>query len=783
MFTLVIVESPAKCKKIEAILGAKYKVIASFGHLRSLDGLSSIDIDNNFNPTFTQLKNDIKIKQIKTIHDAISKSVEVIIATDNDREGEAIGWHICDMFDLPTNSTKRIIFNEITDGAITTAINNPTTLKMDLIYAQRARQILDLLVGYTISPVLWNNISKTHNTSLSAGRCQSPALRLIYDNYKDITNSQGIQLYNTTGIFTDLNLVFELNKQFTDKDSVVNFLDKSKSYNSQYDISAPKKSVKKNPEPLTTSTLQQFVSNELGLSPKDTMSHAQKLYEAGLITYMRTDLKKYSKEFITNVEKYITYHYGSEYISGNISNLTHEITGMSQEGHEAIRPTDINMTTSPLLLSHTPQLTIRDMKIYELIRNRTLESCMPSAQYNSITATISAPLSLKFTYKAEHPIFIGWKIVVTNKKAESTNNIYLYLQTLKKSQQVNAKRINSVFALSELKSHYSEARLVQLLEENGIGRPSTFATLIDKIKERKYVEKQNIKGQELECIDLSMSNGEIIETKTLRTFGNEKNKLIILPVGIIVIEFLINNFNGFFSYNYTKDMEYNLDMIAKNNKSWSSLCSECHNELTKEVSLIKSNKFSLTIDDTHALVIGKYGPVIKCIDKNNNNKISFLAAKKDLDLDKLRLLVSLSLEDVLDEQVESRPIILGKYKGQDLFVKKGKYGLYVQWLDNKHSLNSDEFDSNSALTDIDYLKVIQHLDKDTILDSSKPVGLIRELTKKISIRSGKFGDYILYKKPRAIKPQFLKLDKFKENYNTCSTQVILEWIKNVYNIE
>jgi len=780
MTSLVIVESPAKCKKIEAILGAKYKVIASFGHLRALDGLSSIDIDNNFNPTFTQLKTDMKIKQIKIIQDAISKSSEVIIASDNDREGEAIGWHICDMFDLSVERTKRIIFNEITDNAITTAINSPTILNMNLIYAQRARQILDLLVGYTISPVLWNNISKTHNTSLSAGRCQSPALRLIYDNYKDIVNSQGTQLYNTSGIFTDLNLVFELNKQFSDKESVVNFLNKSKSYNSQYDVSPPKKSFKKNPEPLTTSTLQQFVSNELSLSPKDTMSHAQKLYEAGLITYMRTDSKKYSKGFITNIEKYITYHYGSEYISGNISNLTNAITGLTQEAHEAIRPTDINITSSPLLLAHTPKLTPRDMKIYELIRNRTLESCMPSAQYNSITATISAPLSLKFTYKAEHPIFIGWK-VVTNKKSESTNQIYSYLQTLKVSQQVTAKKINSVFALSELKSHYSEARLVQLLEENGIGRPSTFATLIDKIKERKYVEKQNIKGQELECIDLSMSNGNISEIKNVRTFGNEKNKLVILPVGIIVIEFLIANFNGFFSYNYTEAMEHKLDMIAKNNKLWSSLCSECYDELTKNVSLIKSDKFSLTIDDTHALMIGKFGPVIKCVDKNNN-KISFLAAKKDLDMDKLRLLVSISLEDVLDEPVESRSVILGKYKGQDLFVKKGKYGLYVQWLDNRHSLNSDEFDSNSALTDIDYLQVIQYLDKDTILDSSKPVGLIRELTKTLSIRSGKYGDYILYKKPRAIKPQFLKLDKFKENYNTCSKQIILQWVKNVYNI-
>jgi DNA topoisomerase-1 len=289
--SLVIVESPAKCKKIESYLGPGYKVMASYGHFRTISGLDAIDIANGFTPKYSIIQEELKLKQIERIRAEIAKSVDVILATDDDREGEAISWHICDLFSLPIKTTKRIIFHEITETAIKMAILNPKRINMDLVYAQQSRQILDLLVGYNISPILWNCVSKTHDSSLSAGRCQTPALRLVYDNFLDIKKSPGKMVFNTTALFTNLNLTFELNKQFTNNETVKGFLEKCKFFDFEYTSTPPKKNIKKPPEPLTTSTLQQLASNELHLSPKDTMKYSQQLYEGGYITYMRTDSK------------------------------------------------------------------------------------------------------------------------------------------------------------------------------------------------------------------------------------------------------------------------------------------------------------------------------------------------------------------------------------------------------------------------------------------------------------------------------------------------------------
>ena len=320
--SLVIVESPAKCKKIEEYLGPGYKVIASFGHLRNISKLQDINIHNNFNTTYSVIQEDIKLKQIEKIRSEIVKANDVIIATDDDREGEAIGWHICELFGLSITNTKRIIFHEITESAIQSAISHPKRINMNLVQAQQARQILDLLVGFTISPILWNCVN---HSNLSAGRCQTPALRLIYENYLDIKQSPGKLVYNTSAMFTNLNLLFELNKQFNEEILVRNFLEECKHYNFVCSITTPKKIIKQAPEPLTTSSLQQLASNELHISPKDTMKYAQQLYESGYITYMRTDSKKYSNEFIDNVKKYINTIHSEQYISNTIDNLIVEV--------------------------------------------------------------------------------------------------------------------------------------------------------------------------------------------------------------------------------------------------------------------------------------------------------------------------------------------------------------------------------------------------------------------------------------------------------------------------
>jgi DNA topoisomerase-1 len=797
--SLVIVESPAKCKKIESYLGPGYKVIASFGHLRTISGLESIDINNNFNTKYSVINEDLKLKQIEKIRSEIFKADEVIIATDDDREGEAIGWHICDLFGLSITNTKRIIFHEITEGAIQSAILYPKRINMNLVQAQQSRQILDLLVGFTISPILWNCVSKTHNNSLSAGRCQTPALRLVYENNLDIKQSPGKLVYNTTGYFTSHNLSFELNTQFNTELQVKEFLEICKTWDFIYSLSSPKKTIKKSPEPLTTSTLQQLASNELHMSPKETMKYAQQLYEGGYITYMRTDSKKYSKEFIEGVKKFIKNVHGEQYISQTIDNLVvsnsiktiqeeHKKTVAEkkgipppQEAHEAIRPVNINMRS----LESSAELQGKTIRLYDLIWKRTLESCMPSAQYNSITSKISAPFNTEFVYKAEQPIFLGWQInKIPKTEDESETKYYLFLQTLKQHVSIKPKKIDSKFTIIELKSHYTEARLVQLLEEKGIGRPSTFASLVDKIQERKYVEKQNITGREIQSNDFVLTDNIVSKFVNKREFGNEKNKLVIQPLGIIVIEFLLDKFDMFFNYDYTKKMEDDLDKIANGHFIWYNLCDTCNDELIKVTNTLQDlKKFSIKIDENHTLIIGKHGPVVKFTDPKEPKKVTFLQVKKTIDIKSLQdnqEKTPITLDDIIDTIITNKEAI-GKYKGQDLFIKKGKYGTYAQWGNETKSLK-EEFGTLN-IDEIQYIDVIRYLDKDIVLDPTKPVGLVRELNSNLSIRTGKYGDYIFYKKTRMKKPEFYKLNGFNSDYKKCDKILVINWIKQTYNVE
>ena len=791
--SLVIVESPAKCKKIESYLGPGYKVIASFGHLRTISNLKDIDVNDHFKTKYSIIQEELKLKQIEKIRDEITKADDVIIATDDDREGEAIGWHICDLFDLSITNTKRIIFHEITESAIQSAISHPKQINMNLVNAQQGRQILDMLVGFTISPILWNCVSKTHDTSLSAGRCQTPALRLVYENYLDINKSTGKLIYNTSAYFTSLNLLFDLNKQFVEKEQVIHFLESCKIWDFIYSVTVPKKNIKKTPEPLTTSTLQQLASNELHISPKETMKYAQQLYEGGYITYMRTDSKKYSQEFIENTAQFIKETYGEQYISQVINNLivgtvepvkpkknkktVAEKKGIPppQEAHEAIRPVSISVLSSTL-----ENLLPKAIKLYELIWTKTIQSCMPSAQYNSISAIIVAPLDTEFSYKTEQPIFLGWKIVANanaNANANENTKNYQFIQSLKQNVSIIPKKIESKFNLIEIKSHYTEARLVQLLEENGIGRPSTFASLVDKIQERKYVEKQNIIGKEIESIDYCLQDNNISELVSSREFGNEKNKLVIQPLGIIVIEFLLEKFDMFFNYEYTREMENTLDKISNGQTIWYELCNCCYNELTNVTSKLQDLiKFNLKIDDNHTLIIGKYGPVVKCTDKKDPKKVTFIPVKKNIDLKNTQL----TLDDVIDNTVLDKEAI-GKYKGQDLFIKNGKYGMYAKW--GKESKSLKEKFGSLKIEEIQYIDLIKYLDSDTVLDPTKPVGFVRELNNHLSIRTGKYGDYIFYKKPRVKTPQFLKLNGFDSDYKKCDKMLILNWIKQKYDVE
>ena len=793
--TLVIVESPAKCGKIESFLGQGYKCIASFGHLREIKSLEAINT-TTFEPSYTIIDDSRKQRQVEVLQTAIAIADEVILATDDDREGEAIAWHICKLYDLPIATTKRIVFHEITEPAVLNALQHYRYIDMNIVQAQQARQILDLLVGFKVSPLLWKYISRTSENSLSAGRCQTPALRLIYENQQDINKSPGQQVYNVTGYFTNQCIPFVLNTQFEKDTDVYAFLEESFNFDHIFSCSSPKKVVKPQPEPFITSRLQQTASNILHFSPKETMKVCQGLYEKGYITYMRTDSKKYSKEFIELAKRYITANYSSEYISADIDSL---IVGsvtkpvkpvkpvkktkdnntlantLAQEAHEAIRPTNINLREI-----EDNSVDSKEMRLYKLIWENTVQSCMSAATCNSITASITTYIpNTIYTYSSEIVVFPGWYIVTEKKTKE--NPEYQYLLSIKQNAATLYKKITANITLKNLKSHHTEAHLVQLLEDKGIGRPSTFASLIDKIQTRGYVVKQNISGKKITCKDYELEGDEISEIITTREFGNEKGKLVIQPVGILVMEFLDAHFNALFNYDYTSKMETELDKVSKGESDGHALCSQCFEEIGALSQELKStDRKEIKIDETHTYIIGKYGPTIKCV---NGQDITFKSIRADVDLERLA-----RGEYRLEEIVEHSSNKIGKYQGQDLIIKKGKYGLYATWGENSKSLSCF---GNRPIENIPLIDVITELDKvadANIFDvtsskhSSQNVNIIREITNNISIRNGKFGAYIFHKTSSMKKPAFYKLNGCKLNYNTCDKKELVDWIYNTHKI-
>ena len=780
--SLVIVESPAKCKKIEEYLGPGYKCVASFGHLRQLPSLKNIDIENNYKPTYIiDDKNAIKKRQIEIIKKEIKAANEVILALDGDREGEGIAFAIIELFKLPLN-TKRITFNEITEPAIQAAIRSPRTIDMNLVHAQQARQILDILVGFKVTPVLWKCITmpKGKESALSAGRCQTPALRLIYDNNKEIDDSEVKKIYHTTGYFTNSNLPFTLTREYETDDEMTDFLYGSVDFEHIYTCSLPAKVFKTQPEPFTTSRIQQVASNELHYSPKETMRICQLLYEGGFITYMRTDSKTYSGEFIASVKEYIRRQYGNDarYIGEHIDSICTSNSAttpikkgqnVTQDAHEAIRPTNISLCELPT------NMDSKERRMYKMIWTNTLESCMSPASFFSITATISAFQNNKFVYKSEQVDFPGWKIV--SRVSNADNKEYAYLQMIKQNTQIPYKKMMSKITVKGSKSHYTEARLVQLLEERGIGRPSTFSSLVDKIQERGYVKKEDLKGKEIVCTDFELENGEIFEIETKREFGNEKSKLVIQPLGKIVMDFLEKHFGDLFEYNYTCQMEEMLDKIAKGAKIWHELCNECNIQVDKLIDYMGPQaKFEIKLDDQNTYLVGKYGPVIKCVEEKDDKKVTtFKPVKADIDIKDLNN--SVNVEDIIDntKNASKSSYILGQYENKDVILKKGKYGLYISWGENSKTLKEL---GNRPIENITFAEVEKYLHEGN--------QIIREIDKNTSIRKGAKGDYVFYKSGRMKKPIFCSISSFKtetcEDYKICDITILKSWLSEKYNI-
>ncbi len=755
MTTLVLVESASKCSIIEKYLGPGYKCVATFGHLRTIASLKDIDIQNGFKPTYSVISDAFKPKQIARLKTEIELAKDVVLACDADREGEAIAFSICELFGLCPFTTERIIFREITETAIQHAIRNPTHIDMNIVNAQQTRQILDLLVGFTVTPHLWKSISRTYEYGMSAGRCQTPALRLIYDNYienKDF--GQGQSAYSITGYFTNKTIPFSLEDHIVLESDVLDFMEDSKEHEHVFSRSSPVQKVRKAPTPFTTSTIQQTASNEYNYSPKETMKYCQELYEAGYITYMRTDCASYSSSFLSVMRLHISSQYGEEYVSTTIQPSAAEFA------HEAIRPTSI------LIKKAADTMSPKVLKMYALIWRRTMESCMADAISQVIVAEITAPVSV-YKHTSELFVFEGWKKV---KPAKELSH-YEYIMSIKPGS-VCFKRITAEVIVKTAKKHYTEAYLVQLLEKHGIGRPSTFSSIVEKNQERKFVIKQHIEGQKKECREYTLeADLSVKQTVKEHEFGAEKNKLVIQPIGITVIEYLLTHFGALFEYSYTEKLEKMLDLVATGEIEWTRACEECYSEITRLCSLLPvEHKYNVRIDQHHEYIIGKNGPVVKYT--GDNGDVSFKPVKKDVDMS-----VPRTLEEVL-EKVSS--IKLGIYQNEDLTIRRGKYGIYVTWGANSKSMTCF---GNRPIENITYAEVFKVLEQDGVLNPAVSVGFVRELNKHLSIRRGKYGDYIFYKTNRMKTPTFLKLSGFAGDYRHDDKHTVLEWIKTTHNVE
>ena len=821
---LIIVESPSKCKKIEEYLGQHYQCIASQGHIRTIDGLKSVDTKRDFTPTFTPVAE--KEKHIETMRNIITKFPKdhVLIATDDDREGEAIGWHICMVFGLPVETTKRILFHEITKDAIRTAVDSPTTLNMSLIHAQHARQVLDMVVGYTISPILWKHICNDKANGLSAGRCQTPALRLLYDHsVKNKTRKVELQ-YKTTGVFFERSIRFDLNHKHGSEAEMVAFLEKSKSFDHRLSMFPSKDTYKSPPKPFTTSRLLQSASSALRYSPKITMILCQSLYQMGLITYMRTDSGKYSPVFLKQAETYILREWSDPKYIGDIATLENSESG---NPHEAIRATNIHM---PFITDENKQL----VSMYRFIWKNTVESCMSTATYKTRAVRITAPEDRVYEYTLEIPVFMGWKRVSYENAdgvdmAQHQTGLQMYfehLQTANSSAMV--QYIESVVSpMDSGTKHYTEASLIQTLEELGIGRPSTYASIVETIQERGYVKKRDIPGTTVQCREYKLQGfskicgGEAVvkskytqieKTEKERVFGQEKDKLVIQPTGILVVEFLLQYFESLFSYDYTKTMESCLDEVSNADPtisatSWREICRECYAKiktLKKPLTAIKRDTY--VIEKNVELVFHTNGASLKRTLEDGT--VEYKAVKKNIDLDLGKVKRG---EYSVDDLVEIPEERLGVFGENEVLLKSGKYGAYVvcgEWkVSVKHlpkSVDTIQLGDVVALLEMKKREKemtelgISTLDLSAIPDtyqtpicyaqgasSTSQIGCIpsiRTLTAEMSVRTGKYGAYIYYQKAGAKKPTFLNIKKFKDDCWTCDSDILLNWLRATYTL-
>ncbi|MGB2458157.1 MAG: type I DNA topoisomerase [Flavobacteriales bacterium] len=681
---LVIVESPAKAKTIEGFLGKDFLVKSSIGHIRDLPkkGGMAIDIENGFAPTY-EVSADKK-KVVDELSKLSKKSETVWLATDEDREGEAIAWHLQEALKLKAEKTKRIVFNEITKSAITKAVDNPREIDINLVNAQQARRVLDRLVGFELSPVLWKKVKY----GLSAGRVQSVAVRLIVEREKEITNFVSESTYKVSAYFLNADQkVFkaDLPKRFESKEEAVSFLEACS--NSTFTISSlTKKPAKKSPTaPFTTSTLQQEASRKLGFTVGQTMSVAQKLYESGKITYMRTDSMNLSDDAIKSAGGFIESNYGSEYFKSR--KFATKSKG-AQEAHEAIRPTNLANAKVDGERNH--------QRLYELIWKRTIASQMADAQLERTTAEITVSnASNHFVAKGEMIKFDGFlKVYMESTDDEDSEEQDGMLPKLNEGEVVFSREINAVERFSKPKPRFTEASLVKRLEELGIGRPSTYASTITTIQNRGYVEKGQSEGVLKPYISLTLNDKAITEEQKSEKTGSDKSKLKPTDIGIVVTEFLETNFSDVMDYGFTADVEKEFDFIAKGEKVWNEMISQFYDGFLKTVNDVadtseaaKGQRLLGTEPKSGENVyvkIGRFGPMAQIGEASDEKKPRFAS-----------LLASQSITTItLEETLElfKLPRTVGEFEGEEVVAAIGRFGPYLRFKGKFVSIKKDDGD-------------------------------------------------------------------------------------------
>ena len=664
---LVIVESPAKAKTIEKFLGSDYQVESSYGHIADLPSKEiGVDVANGFKPKY-EVSPDKKAL-VKKLKDLAKKADMVWLASDEDREGEAISWHLSEELNLNKDKTRRIVFHEITKTAILKAIENPRGINYNLVNAQQARRVLDRLVGYELSPVLWRKVKG----GLSAGRVQSVSVRLIVEREKEIQNFTPVASYSVTAEFTNeagKSFKAKLPKNFNTKKEAEDFL--TKNIGAAFKVSdLETKPTKKSPAaPFTTSTLQQEAARKLYLPVGITMQVAQRLYEAGLITYMRTDSVNLSKDAIQAAQEEITKSYGKQF--SRPRTFTTKSKG-AQEAHEAIRPTDMSR--------HTVNVERDQARLYDLIWKRTLASQMSDAELERTNVKIAADKHNEiFTATGEVLLFEGFLKVYLEGHDEDEEEQEGMRPALKKNEQLINKYVSATERYTRPNPRYTEASLVKKLEELGIGRPSTYAPTISTIISRNYVEKGNLEGQERSYTQLSLMSGKISEKLLIENTGSDKGKLVPTDIGTIVTDFLVKNFGNILDYNFTAKVEHDFDEIAEGNVNWATMMQEFYDKFHPNVKEVEANadresgerilgKDPKTGKQV-SVRLGKFGPIAQIGEADDEQK-QFASLRTEQNIG------NISLEEALN--LFLLPKNLGDYQGEEVEVSNGRFGPYVR---------------------------------------------------------------------------------------------------------